>query len=263
MPHPKHIGGVILTQAIVCSNSGCKHHRPGDTCSSSAKIGTNAKCQSFEKGLTYYFGLTWSALHHKNFIDAVELTPDLKIGMYCVMKAYHLGSTTMEWGTCRMYALKTNSDGPMLKTADILALPIDEQAVSTLEHDFESGRLLGMAENYPHREKAFQPFGWLSPTGTFTEGDFGQHEAAAESIIRKKGFWKEFCSWKTGPGSTCRDYLSRVKGYCLIHNPNGDGGYLVSASKQLTKKQRDFLYSYFMEIGDRIKAEQFISETQS
>lgn len=49
-------------------------------------------------------------------------------------------------------------------------------------------------------------------------------------------------------------------GYCLIHNPTGCGGYIVTNMKSLTKRQKEFLYGYFMDMGDRFKAEQFIKE---
>ena len=55
-----------------------------------------------------------------------------------------------------------------------------------------------------------------------------------------------------------RDFLSEVKGYCLIHNPSGYTGYIVTNMKNLTKQQKEFLYGYFMDMGDRFKAEQFV-----
>ena len=58
----------------------------------------------------------------------------------------------------------------------------------------------------------------------------------------------------------CRDFLQEVKGYCLIHNPTGSGGYVVTNRKQLTKKQKEFLYGYFSDLGDRFKADQFLEE---
>ena len=61
-------------------------------------------------------------------------------------------------------------------------------------------------------------------------------------------------------GHLMRDFLSEVKGYCLIHNPTGCGGYIVTNMKSLTKRQKEFLYGYFMDMGDRFKAEQFIKE---
>lgn len=54
------------------------------------------------------------------------------------------------------------------------------------------------------------------------------------------------------------DFLSEVKGYCLIHNPSGYTGYIVTNMKNLTKQQKEFLYGYFMDMGDRFKAEQFV-----
>lgn len=244
-----------MTQEIRCSDLCCKHHRAENICGTTAVIGPGAKCQSFEKGLAYYLRLVLAALLNKNFIDAAELTTEMRIGIYCVMKIYHLGFDTMEWGLCRMYTLKAAGDGPMLKTADIIELPMDEAAVKELEGELESGTLTGQSSS----KKISQPFGWLSPMGDFTEGDFGEHDDAAREIIQKRGFGTEFRDWRDRHQGTCRDFLSEVKGYCLIHNPCGTGGYLVSHVKPLTKKQRDFLYGYFMDMGDWFKAEQFMA----
>lgn len=108
-------------------------------------------------------------------------------------------------------------------------------------------------------------FGWLSPAGEFTESPFGTHEESAERICEKKGFDSEYRKWRkemlgTGSLRLYRDFLSEVKGYCLIHNPSRSGGYIVTNVKNLTKRQRDFLYGFFMDIGDRFKAEQFLEE---
>lgn len=252
-----------MPQKISCSNSCCRHHQEGNVCGTAAEIGPGARCQTFEKGPAYYFGLVWAALENKNFIDAMELTTDLKIGLYCVMTVYHLGFSTLEWGTCRIYALKAGENGPMLKTAEITALSADEDAVKRITEELTSGYLTDKAASRPQRLKVSQPFGWLSPTGVFTEGDFGKHDAAAREIIREKGFWAEFRSWRAMHQGTCRDFLSEVKGYCLIHNPSGVGGYIVSAIKPLTRKQRDFLYGYFMDLGDRFRAEQYYADQES
>ena len=59
----------------------------------------------------------------------------------------------------------------------------------------------------------------------------------------------------------CRDFLILVKGYALIHNPTGDGGYIVSNNhNKYTKAQRETLYDYFMYRGDKFMAKQFINE---
>lgn len=112
--------------------------------------------------------------------------------------------------------------------------------------------------------KELKEFGWLSPMGEFTESPFGHHEESAEKICRQKGFNKEYEEWRAKglEEEHClrikRDFLSIVKGYCLIYNPVGDGGYVVTNTKNLTRKQKDFLYKYFMDTGDRFKAEQFL-----
>lgn len=124
--------------------------------------------------------------------------------------------------------------------------------------DLQNGILPGVTHEKPKKDS--QPFGWLSPAGKFTEGDFAEHEEVAERIIEKSGFGEEYENWlmDNGEGVTCRDFLANVKGYCLIHNPSGYGGYIVSNSKPLTKKQKEFLYGYFIDIGDKFKADQYI-----
>ena len=51
---------------------------------------------------------------------------------------------------------------------------------------------------------------------------------------------------------------TRRNGRGLIHNPSGYTGYIVTNMKNLTKQQKEFLYGYFMDMGDRFKAEQFV-----
>lgn len=118
----------------------------------------------------------------------------------------------------------------------------------------------GTVEDCRRRQNGF---GWLSPTGVFTESPFGTHEESAEQICEEKGFTEEYWNWvKENRGNEInhlmRDFLSEVKGYCLIHNPSGYTGYIVTNMKNLTKQQKEFLYGYFMDMGDRFKAEQFV-----
>lgn len=246
---------------IKCEDFRCKQYRRG-VCgfSGSVSIGAGGKCSSFEKGILYYFNLVWNSLKRKNYIDALELDRELRIGLYYVMTVFHLGFSEMEWGTCRMLMLKNGEDGPALKYDDIVALPVDEEALRRLSDDFDAGKLPGTDIEKKAPPKSSQPFGWLAPGGQFTDGDLGEHEEAARAIIERSGFLDEFHEGSQRNGWTCRDFLSEVKGYCLIHNPTGSGGYIVSHRKPLTKRQREFLYGYFMDLGDRFKAEQFVEE---
>lgn len=244
------------TRKINCENTSCKHNKTGGVCGkNSIKISYGARCSSFEKGVVYYFRLVWDKLEHTNMIPVNDLTDDLRIGIHFVMRAFHVGFSEIEWGTWRMIVLQKEEGGEPLKTNDIIEMEIDSEEFNKILEEVESCKLPEIVKKEP-KIKA-QPFGWLSPTGEFTEGDYGDHEAVAEEIINKKGFRSE---WRESIHTLARDFLSGVKGYCLIHNPSMDGGYIVTNAKQLTKAQREFLYQYFIDLGDRFKAELYLQE---
>lgn len=189
-------------------------------------------------------------------------------GEYYVMECYGLGFSEMEWGTCRMLLLKDGEEGKPLNYEEIVKREIDMEKFRKHLADFNAGIMPGQGEDQSkQRESKVQhkEFGWLSPEGTFTESPFGTHEESAEMICERKGFADEYWKWVKENGDNeighlMRDFLSEVKGYCLIHNPTGCGGYIVTNMKSLTKRQKEFLYGYFMDMGDRFKAEQFIKE---
>lgn len=244
---------------IVCENTKCKHHQAGHQCGSVMRIGANGRCQSFEKGFFHYLDLVLDHLRNSNFIDFVQIriNPDLRIGIYYICKLYHLIYSETEWGTCRFLKLHADKDGPALKAEEILQRECDEKQLFELYTEFMKGN--GPTVKNVEPRKSSQPFGWLSPTGAFLESDFGTHEEAAEDIIEESDFEKEFKLWReVNRGRMGRDFLNVVKGYCLIHNPSGSGGYIVSHTKPLTKKQREFLYTYFSDMGDSFKAEEYL-----
>ena len=80
-------------------------------------------------------------------------------------------------------------------------------------------------------------FGWLSPMGEFIESPWGEHEQSAGEICEEKGFMEQYENW-------CKE---NDKDLCLMR-------------EDLTKQQREFLYDYFMGMGDRIKAELYFNE---
>ena len=58
-----------------------------------------------------------------------------------------------------------------------------------------------------------------------------------------------------------RDFLIYVKGYVLIDNPVPlVGKPKATYVSDLTKKQKDFLYGYFIDLGDTRYAESFIKD---
>lgn len=113
----------------------------------------------------------------------------------------------------------------------------------------------------------YDNFGYVAPDGTFLPSDFGTHEKKALAIIKAGGFGASFINWKrtsAGASGLARDFLINEKGYCLIHNPSMDGGYIVSQSpsKNLTKAQRETLYDYFTENGDSYLANAMFSQEE-
>lgn len=255
-----------MSTEIHCINRSCKHHCEGDTCDTTIQINTHGKCASFEKGFLYYFCIVWDALRHSNFIDMIDIAnnPDLRIGLYYVMDCYNLGYSEMEWGTSRIIMLRAEKGGKALNYSDIIMREPDLEKLKKNIDDFNAGIMPNQKHEIKLPKTNSQEFGWLSPTGLFTESPFGQHEQSASEICINMGFVPEYEAWKkencdTG-FSLKRDFLSKEKGYCLIHNPTGSGGYIVTHLKPLTKKQKEFLYAYFMDMGDRFKAEQFLDD---
>lgn len=254
-----------MARKVKCKNTECKHHCKNDYCDTTVNINSGGRCESFEKNIVYYFHLVWEALADKNFIDMVEIirNPEIKIGLFYVMECFNLGLAEMEWGTCRMVMLKDGKDGKPLNYEEIISREIDTDKLRKHMENLNNGILPGTDKKPKEVEE--KEFGWLSPTGEFIESPFGEHEESAEEICEKKGFETEYRAWRkenlgTGEMRLYRDFLAQVKGYCLIHNPSGTGGYIVTNIKELTKKQREFLFDYFMDMGDRFKAEQFWEE---
>lgn len=255
-----------MINSLKCRNTSCRHHTMEDDCNAEVSLNFAGKCESYEKGFFYYFQIVWDALSDKNYIDLMEirLNPDLKIGLYYVMSVYGLGFSEMEWGTCRLVMLKDSENGDALGYEQIIEREQNVEVLFKLLEDFEQGILPHMQKK-DEKEVSTKEFGWLSPTGDFLESPFGHHEESAQDICEKKGFMAEYREWAetTRSGADChfcRDFLQEVKGYCLIHNPTGDGGYIVTNTKKLTKHQKEFLYGYFSDIEDRFKAEQFLEE---
>ena len=163
-----------------------------------------------------------------------------------------------------MLMLKNGENGKPLNYEEITARELNMEKFRKHLNDFETGIMPNQAQKETKQQKTeTKEFGWLSPTGVFVESPFGTHEESAEQICERKGFTDEYWKWVKESGDNeighlMRDFLSEVKGYCLIHNPSGYAGYIVTNMKRLTKHQKEFLYSYFMDMGDKFKAEQFV-----
>lgn len=108
-------------------------------------------------------------------------------------------------------------------------------------------------------------FGFVTPDGKFIQSDWGTHEKSATEIIDENGWYPDYLSKrKENPNSVYYsvDYLVKEKGYVLLHNPMGGafGRAIIQAGNRITKRQREFLYDYYMEAGDPDEANSFFNE---
>ena len=207
-----------MSRKLYCSNLDCKFHMK-DKCNAEKIHISSSGCDTFEKGLHYYFNLVWDALEHTNMITEDKLTDDMRIGLYYVMQVYKLGFNIKQWGSWRILTLQADENSEGLDYEGITSRKIDDEAFEKIFIDFNNGILPKVKEEKHAKDR--QPFGWLSPTAEFIKGDWGDHEAKARDIIENKHFNDEFEQWEDETvGRTARDFLTEVKGYALIHNPS-------------------------------------------
>lgn len=260
---------------VKCINGECKFNNHDGKCiKKSIKLGYDG-CESFEKNMIYYIHLVWDELENTNMIFPFKITPDLRIGLFYVMELYGLKLKNNTWGNDSFITLHKEDvkNGNPLSYEDIISIDINME-----KYEYHNEKIMN-GELPPYKEKDIncndtkeietikpkvetQPFGWLSPTGEFIEGDWGEHEEVAIDIVNNKNFYKEYQNWSREKDSSClcRDFLCNEKGYALIHNPSMIGGYKVTYTKDLTKRQKDFLYGYFIDMGDRWNAEKYLND---
>lgn len=203
-------------------------------------------------------------LENSSIITIMDLgRPGIREGLYYIMEIYGLGFSQYVRADWEWISLKKGENGKPLTAKDILAMDKDEKKYNNLKRNhknFDSGTT-DKEIDQTLRTKV-QPFGWLSPDGFFIESEWGTHTESANNIIKEKGFKAEFRSWfKDEPDYSllAGDFLTQQKGYCLIHSP-ANVGYIVTHFKPLTKKQKDFLFGYFAEMGNFGRASMYVEE---
>lgn len=94
-------------------------------------------------------------------------------------------------------------------------------------------------------------YGWLSPKGEFIPIDWGQHQEWASNYIKEsEGLLKEFKN--SNFSNSSGDFLVDIKGWVLLHNPSqGVAKPLYRKDGKLTRKQKDFLYEYYIDRDEK------------
>lgn len=247
---------------IKCKNSYCKHNGENNKCNlKKAMIGLDGRCQHFEKGFFYYF--YYFTNMRSNFITIFDLEDEMRYSIYYLMKC--LPIVFSEDYNRGIIVLRDKETKELLSTNDICEMigsdKMDWDELNNCFYDFENSGLPNPnPESKVEVKVDHQPFGWLSPTGKFTKGDWGSHEGVAHEIILNQNWRQEWREWKQDSCETLSgDFLSQVKGYALIHDPS-NLGYIVTNTKPLTKKQKDFLYGYFLDMGMKGRAESYLED---
>ena len=111
-------------------------------------------------------------------------------------------------------------------------------------------------------EKHKDNYGWLEPDGTFHPVPWCDHQEFASEVIRERGWWDEFDRWDDDTSIYCNgDFLTRVKGWVLLHNPGRGVAFVTrDEGKRLTKAQREFLFNYYFDRGEKAKAAEYLED---
>ena len=91
-------------------------------------------------------------------------------------------------------------------------------------------------------------YGWLFADGHFEPVEFGDHAKCKEHDRARLHF------------SEAGDYLQRVHRACLLHNP-ALGVAILTATGELTKAQKEFMYDYYIKRGMNDKANALYSDS--
>ena len=254
---------------IKCENTNCKHHGTNNKCDlKKAVIGLNNKCKNFEKGFIYYF--YYFETMSSNFILIQDLNDDMKYCIYYLMKCLPIEFNIYN-NRGFLVLREINGDGSYLKADDIYNMiksdKLNNEELHKCIMDFYENGLPKMMNNEENKKEKYEEkeFGWLSPLADWYESEWGTHEEKAYEIIVSNCWEDEYFDWcdkqPTCSIGRCGDFLSEIKGYVLIHNPSLLGGdYIVTNTKSITKKQRNFLYDYFMDMNMKLIAEKYLKD---
>ena len=258
---------------IICDNTGCQFYGAKSKCTlKKTHIGEDGRCRDFKKGIVYYLFLLPNKLGNSQFITMPELSDDIRYSIYYLMKCTPLQFAYDDIRGILIFK-DSSTDKKLLSGNDIWELisdKLDSEAFRECCAEFEEHGLpkSTMTEKEKQAIKKAQEtskeYGWVSPSGEYTESPWGTHEEYAAKIVESNGWDDEYFVWTSmqennTQGINFRDFLIHEKNYALIHDPQ-QLGYHVAEPARLTKKQKDFLYGYFLDMGLKMKAEKYIDD---
>ena len=251
---------------LTCKNTFCRYHNYEGKCNLNLKeiAITSDGCENYKPGLHYYMNLVWNKLGHSNFIPNNMLKDDLRIGLFLVAEIFDLCLTGLRG------IIGFSNDGEnLLRYEEIIELPINNEKLLYYYNMFYSGeadeffgeklkkrkeKIEESEKSKSEKPKAEEKYGWLSPTGKFIEGDWGEHSAMAYKIQKDYKYTSEEYNEPS-------DMLVYEKNWALIHNPSQHEIPQVTCNfERLTKKQKEFLYNYYSDLGYQEVANKYLED---
>ena len=246
---------------VNCKHTFCRYHNYEGHCNLNPKeiTITSDGCENYKPGLHYYMNLVWNKLNNSNFISDYMIGDDLRIGIFLVAEIFSLNLTTMRG----VIGFSTDGD-KFLRYEEIIKCPINNEKLLKYYNMFYSGeadeffgeKLKKRKERVEEskKSKTEEKYGWLSPTGKFIEGDWGEHSAMAYKIQKDYKYTSEEYDEPS-------DMLVYEKNWALIHNPSHyDIPQVTCNSERLTKKQKEFLYNYYSDLGYQEIADKYLED---
>lgn len=252
-----------------CQRVGCRFCRHANDCTcpdNEVTIDVNGKCSGYKNGVWHYICEVKSIMGKNNMIPSLELTTQAKIGIYFITMLYDISYAYMEhgnWGWISFYKKDNKQDALTLERIfnecdfnvdnfNLFAYYIENSANDSEIIEKITGKV--QAEEVNNEEYEYD-YGFISPTDEFFSEDWGEHENLAYHIIKDHNWedeWIEYCG-------TGVDFLIYKKHYILIHAPNGID-ISVTKDVKITKKQKEFLYDYFMNRGMGLRASLYFED---
>lgn len=262
---------------IPCATISCRWcDKVTQTCTYKPHI-KNQKCINFQANLFHYIVQFGVAMNNK-MLPVYNLKADARIGAYYAMKVFNLCMTEHTYGDWVWYDFfgAEDENKTILTFNEIVERKANEEEFIRLENLLFEGKLPPFDEEQERLEKERQEiiqkekeikernpeienleYGFLSPEGKFIEVIFAEHESKALDICL--ALWPgEYSIFR----SSAVDFLVEKKGYVLFHNPYGWGKTIIqiSKTKNLTKKQIEFIFDYYYSHGWYMEAQKFIQD---
>lgn len=226
-----------------CQRVGCRYCDDSDNChcpDNEVTFNINGKCSGYKNGVWHYITAVVVAMGRNTMIPSMELNTEVKIGIYFLSMLYDITCQYNEYGNWAWISFHEK----------------DENVSNALDNDTEIiEKITGKAQKEELNRDYIYDYGFISPTGDFSIEEWGKHENLAHRIIKEKNWENEWDIHETGV-----DFLIYKKHYVLIHAPNGVDIEVTYNGTRLTKKQREFLYDYFINRGMGLRASLYMED---